>query len=90
MKVKTFNYTDAKGKQSSRKLLVVTEPVDKVSGVDLSEMSDEVIGEFAERYNQIHDAYMQAMTNLQNEFDLNYRFRQFIPERMADVVSETI
>ena len=85
MKVITFNYTDAKNKQSTRTLAVSIEPTDKYAGTDLTELTVEELASYAKRFNQIHANYMQERVTLQEQFDLNHRYRQFSAEQMASI-----
>jgi len=86
MKFITFDYTDAKGKDTSREVLVTSEPTYLYSGTDLSEMSDEDQAEYVVRRMQLEEEYVAKIKQLDKEFDNNYRFRQFKYENMSNII----
>jgi hypothetical protein len=88
MKTITFNYTKKDGSTSERTLLVVTEPktVAYWAGIDLSEISPEDGSEFAARYEELHQKYLNDVKELQAEFDLKHSYRQFLESGMSDVI----
>lgn len=90
MKLIDFSYTDLKGKQSTRKVLVVQEPSDKISGIDVSEASDQTVVEFALAYEAARQAFLAEVSALEKAYDLRYRFRQFFPSKMENAVTEVV
>lgn len=85
MKTITFEYTKKDGKTSERTLLTVSEPTDKYSGIDVSELSPEQAAEFCKLYTQLHDAFIMRAQTLQAEFDLTHNFRQFLAPQMSKI-----
>ena len=90
MIVHFFDYTDSKGKESTRQLRVTNKPSTLYAGTDLSELGHEDLAAYAIRYDELHEAFINALTKLDNEFDLNHKFRQFKPESMTNVTTEEI
>lgn len=87
MKLKTFNYTDLKGKNTTRTVLVVQEPTDKLSGIDITEATEQDAIEFALAYESARQAFLSQVSALQHQFDLKHRYRQFFQHKM-EVLSE--
>lgn len=90
MKLKTFNYTDLKGKNTVRSVLVVQEPSDKLSGIDVSEADDQTVVEFALAYEAARQAFLSQVAALQSQYDLKHRYRQFFTSKMEEVTEETL
>ena len=89
-KITSFDYTDAKGKKSSRTVLVLANPNDKLSCIDMSELEPTDQGVFVLEYEKIHTEYLNKLTELQAEHDLNHKYRQFFPEKMENRIDEEI
>ena len=89
-KILTFNYTDSKGKKSLRTILVSSEPTDKVSGIDLSELEEVDQVNFALDYKVIHDEYIEKLEKLQGSYDCKFKYRQFFPAKMEDTTEDTV
>lgn len=85
MKLAKFTYTDAKGKTTNRKLLVVAEPSNKFSGIDVSELSDDDTQEFAVAYKAAYDSFIAQLEALKDAWDVKHNYRQFIDNRMSNV-----
>jgi 2-polyprenyl-3-methyl-5-hydroxy-6-metoxy-1,4-benzoquinol methylase len=90
MKLTAFKYTDAKGNITTRQILNIGEPTDKVTGIDLSELNTEESAQYAAKYGMLLDTFKTSALALAEEFDIVHNFRQFIPARMEDVVSEYV
>lgn len=88
MKLSTFKYTKADGSSSERVVVVMSEPSKFVSGIDVSELDDEMQVEFYNQVKELHEKYIQDLNGLEALFDVNYRYRQFKPENMAQLVEE--
>ena len=88
MKTIYFKYTDAKGKVSHRTVVVASEPTDKLSGTDISELEAVEMVAYVEKAAKLKADYLAAIEDLNKEFDLKFRFRQFFPDKMEDVVIE--
>ena len=87
MKLISFNYTDLKGKVTTRQALVVQEASDKHSAIDVSEIEGDAVVEFARAYESARQVFLSKVTELEKQYELRYRFRQFFPEKM-DVTAE--
>lgn len=87
MKITSFSYTDAKGKRTNRQVLVVGEPSDKLSGLDVTELDDQSIKDFACLYDQALTRFQEEVQALKDEYDLKHSFRQFVAGRVEDPVT---
>lgn len=83
MKFLKFQYKDLKGKITNREALVVSEPTDKISCIDVSEINDQDIAQFAHQYDLIKSAFIAEVEALQASFELKHRYRQFFPDKMV-------
>lgn len=90
MKLKEFTYKDRNGKITNRTVLVVEEPSDKMSAIDVSEQSDETIINFAIAYETARQTFLAQVKTLEKQYDLTHRFRQFFPDHMNNVVTEEV
>lgn len=90
MKIATFTYTDAKGKITERTVLVTGMPSDKLRGIDLGELTPEEQVDFGNKYNELHDKYLQSLHELQQDFDLTHNYRQFIEKNIANLELEEV
>ena len=90
MKLATFKYTDLKGKESNRKVLLMGTPSNKYSGIDVSEYSDEDIAEFAVKYDKLHDKYIKDLDSLKESLDMVHNYRQFLEISVADMQTEVL
>lgn len=85
MKIVEFDYTDLKGKDSHRVLLVTGTPSNKYSGIDLTNTDEEEAGMFINEYASLQDTFNQAVENLKEKYDLKHSFRQFIDTNMKNI-----
>lgn len=90
MQVLTFKYTDAKKKVTERTLVAYSSPQPFYAGTDISELEPAEQTEFVNAARKAREKYLQEMTALADQFDLNYRYRQFKPENMANITLESI
>ena len=90
MKLANFEYTDLKGKQSKRKVLIISTPTNKLSGIDVTEYSDEDIAEFAVEYDKLHDDFLLEVELLKDNMDMKHNYRQFLEMNIADMTTETL
>ena len=84
MKYTEFTYTDAKGKVTDRKVLVIQEPSNKLMGIDVSELSEADRDDFAKGYDEIHQEFLKVIEVLKNNFDVKHNFRQFIDTNISN------
>lgn len=85
MKFAKFKYTDAKGKVTSREVLVVQEPSDKLQAFDVAELTLEEIAEFSTAYETAKQAFVAQIEALKQQYDLKHSFRQFFVNKMEAV-----
>ena len=85
MKQISFNYTDAKGKTSTRDLLVMKEPTDKYSGIDLKELDIDAVPEFVKEMEAAQDAYVKQLELIKEKYDMIHSYRQFFEAKMTDI-----
>lgn len=86
MKYTEFTYTDAKGKTTERQVLVIQEPSNKLTGFDVSEISDRELESFVEAYDAAQKRFLAEVEVLKAEFELSHSFRQFIDTNIKDRV----
>jgi hypothetical protein len=84
MKIAKFTYKDLKGKVTERKVLVVSEPTNKVSGIDIGELEAAEQQEFAEAYQQLLNTFVAEVSALKAAWDVKHNYRQFIADRMTN------
>lgn len=85
MQVKYFTYTKANGDQSKRAVVVSGKPTQLLSGTDVSELADRDIAAYVAALNNLIEVHNANVAALQDTFNLNDKYRQFVPERMSDV-----
>lgn len=90
MKTLTFKYTKADGKVSDRVVLITAEPTKLYAGTDISslDMQDQV--RYIHAVQRAREDYLEQIKELNEEFDLNFNYRQFDPAKMSDIVTEDI
>ena len=86
----SFKYTDAKGKVTDRVLMAHVVPATLYSGTDITELDEEMRGLFIAEMDEAKEAFGKEVQRITDKYDLNYKYRQFRPEKMADVTKETI
>ena len=84
MKYTEFTYTDAKGKVTDRKVLVISEPSNKLMGIDVSEISEDSRKDFAAAYDEILTEFLVMVEELKSEFDVKHSLRQFIDVNISN------
>lgn len=90
MNIITFNYTKADGKVSTRSISPIVTPNRFYEGTDLSELEVEDQVMYVQALGKLHDEYLSKVLALQNEFDLNNRYRRFDPSKMAQIIKQTV
>lgn len=86
MKYTEFTYTDAKGKVTNRKVLVIQEPTNKLLGIEVSEIEPADRDAFAAEYDGLLQDFIDAVEDLKADFDLTHNLRQFIQTNIKDRV----
>ena len=84
MKYTEFTYTDAKGKVTDRKVLVIQEPSNKLMGIDVSEIEPEDCSSFADEYVNLYQQFIDAVEELKDDYDLRHSLRQFIDVNISN------
>ena len=84
MKIAKFTYQDLKGKVTEREVLVVSEPTNKVSGIDIGELAAAEQQEFAEAYQQLLNTFVAEVSALKAAWDVKHNYRQFLADRMTN------
>jgi len=84
MKYTEFTYTDAKGKITQRKVLVIQEPSNKLIGIEVSEIEPEDCNSFADEYANLYQQFIDAVEELKGDYDLKHSLRQFIDTNIKD------
>lgn len=90
MKIKSFTYTKSPTDVSQRDVLVIGEPSSYLTGIDISELSEEDQAKFAVEMSNVLDNYKIAQQTVMAKYDVRNRFRQFDPLKITDVVDEYI
>ena len=90
MLIYTFNYKDVNGKESSRVLLPSSVPTEMYSGTDMSELSAEDQVAYVSEVDVLHEAYLAARKQLDLDYDLKHRIRQFKKDNITNLVLEDI
>jgi len=85
-----FEYQDLKGKVTNRECLVIQEPSDKVSTIDVTGLPDDDIADFACQYEVIREGFLAQIEALKSTYDLKHSFRTFFPDKMVVSLEETI
>lgn len=78
MTIKRFNYTDSKGKESSRVCWMVSPPSSNYFMIDLTEYDEDERLEYIQLLAEIHGQYQRAI----KEIGLGTNYRNFKPSRM--------
>jgi len=90
MNIITFDYTKTDGKTSKRVLVVSQEPTHLYAGTDISSLEQADQAMYCEELQKAKDTYLEAVKKINDDFDLNFNYRQFTPSKMHNVVQEEI
>ena len=90
MKLAEFNYTDTKGKTKARKVFIVSEPSDKLKGIDVSELETEDMVEFGHAYEAAQSAFYATLETIKAQYDVKHNFRQFFPDKIQDMTIQEV
>jgi len=85
MKFAAFKYTDTKGKISQRKLLVLDQPSNKLTGIDVTELEPVQALQLAREYDRLLDAFRQSVLELYTDFDVEHNYRQFLQSKIESL-----
>lgn len=84
----SFQYTKDDGKVSNRVFIPLESPTNKYFGIDISELSIEDQGIFAAKLQKIQEDKEEAVHSLMFDYDLKFKFRYFVPEKMSRIIEE--
>lgn len=90
MNILTFTYTKSPDSVSERVLVVSAEPNKMYKGTDISSLSQERQAEYIRQVSAAKEEYLEYIKGLNDDFDLNFNFRQFDPAKMTNIVREEI
>lgn len=90
MKLAKFEYTDTKGKITQREVFVVTMPTNKLSGIDVTELTEEEQAVFAIEYDALVDEFHSKVDALKKQFDITHNFRQFLETGIKNLELENV
>lgn len=85
MKFAAFKYTDTKGKISQRKLLVLDQPSNKLTGIDVTEVETAVAQQLAREYDRLLGVFQQSVVELYADFDVRNNYRQFLQTKIESL-----
>lgn len=90
MNIITFKYTKADGKETFRTLAPSVVPNRMYEGTDISELEgvDQVM--YAQALSKLKDEFAQKVLELNNEFDVNKRYRCFDPTKMTNIIHQSV
>ena len=90
MNIITFDYTKKDESISKRVLAVMVKPNKMYEGLDLSELSEEEQGAAGEAVTKAYNEYLSALSLVEEQFDLKYRYRRFDTTKMTNIEVDTI
>lgn len=90
MKLAEFTYTDTKGKTKARKVLILSEPSDKLKGFEVSELEASDVVEFGKAYAAAQAAFYASIEALKAQYDVKHNFRQFFPDKIEGMTTQEV
>lgn len=90
MNILNFKYTKSDGKTTDRVLLIHGAPSKLYAGTDISSLDMEAQVSYSQAVQAAKDIYLATVKALNDQYDLNYNYRQFDPTKMSEVVEEEI
>ena len=90
MQLTSFEYTKADGTTSKRVIIVTGSPSQNYSGIDISEVSTEDQALYTVAYEKIKAEHDLAIRQLNKEFEMQHRYRQFKPAGMSNIETHTL
>ena len=88
MKTISFKYTKSDGTSSYRVLAVTVSPNTMYEGIDMTSLEPMEMAMFAEDMDAAYTEYLNKITQIKDEFDLNHNYRRFAPDKMTNIVIE--
>lgn len=86
MKTLAFTYTKDDGSVSKRVLCLTKEPGTMFAGVDISELDSASQKEIINDMRIAEGIYTEIIANINNKFNTQKRYRNFIPAKMTDII----
>lgn len=90
MKYTLFTYTKESGEVSQREVVVTQQPSTLLYGLDVSELTQQELGDFAAGWNALQDRQAHERATLLRRFELDTRRRSFNPVRMSNIVKSWV
>ena len=90
MNIITFKYTKKDSTVSDRVLAVITRPDTMYEGIDITELEAPEQVMFLDEANTAYATYLEAMAQIQYEFDVVQNYRRFDPLKMTNIVHEKV
>jgi hypothetical protein len=82
VKLIDFDYQKADGKVSTRSVAVLKEPCNFYEGLDLGELDNDELADFTVEFTKLYDEFLEQQQAVFNKYDLKFKYRRFIPDRM--------
>lgn len=90
MKILSFKYTKTDGTSSNRTLAVTVSPNTMYEGIDISELEPLEMALFEQQMDAAYTEYLNKVTSIKDEYDLNQNYRRFDPKKMTDIEIEVV
>lgn len=90
MKILNFTYTKESGETSNRVFMPIFVPTQNYFGVDLTELDDEQVVEFALEYESALQDFEMQVQKILAKHDLKRNYRNFNPNNMTDVETDEV
>ena len=88
MKFLTFDYVDAKGKQSSRQVIQLSAPTDMHLCIDVAELEPIDMVSFQQELEAQEVVNKLARESIMAKYDVSKNYRFFKPENMTNITEE--
>jgi len=90
MKTLSFKYTKADGTASNRVLAVMVSPNNMYEGIDISSLEPVEMAMFEVAMDAAYTDYLNKVTLIKDEYDLNNNYRRFDPTKMTNIEIEVV
>lgn len=90
MKTLSFKYTKADGTSTHRVLAVMVSPNTMYEGIDMTSLEPLDMAMFEKDMDAAYTEYLNKVTQIKDEYDLNHNYRRFDPSKMTDVEVEVV